>query len=85
MDNITSAPAEEKFRRIRQTNKAYVERVAALEGAAELLSAAGFQSAQLPHGDGQETFWVFPPEGDLERLQVRPVMMGGGGGRQCPQ
>ena len=71
MDNITSSPGEEKYRRIRQTNRAYVDRVAPLEGAAELLSAAGFQSTQLPHGDGQETFWVFPPDGDLERLQVR--------------
>lgn len=70
IENILSSPSEEKFRRIRQTNKAYVERVAPLDGTAELLSAAGFQSSQLPHGDGQETFWVFPADGDLERLQM---------------
>ncbi|KAF0310037.1 UBX domain-containing protein 6 [Amphibalanus amphitrite] len=70
MENILSAPAEEKFRKIRQSNKAYAERVAPLEGAAELLAAAGFQSTQLPHGDGTETFWVFPPDGDLDKLQL---------------
>ncbi|XP_043214431.1 UBX domain-containing protein 6-like [Amphibalanus amphitrite] len=70
MENILSAPAEEKFRKIRQSNKAYTERVAPLEGAAELLAAAGFQSTQLPHGDGTETFWVFPPDGDLDKLQM---------------
>ncbi|XP_037076726.1 UBX domain-containing protein 6-like [Pollicipes pollicipes] len=77
VDNIMQQPAEPKFRRIRQSNRAYTERVAAVEGGAEFLAAAGFQCEQLPHGDGVEAFWVFPPDGDLERLQLlRDALLG---------
>jgi len=77
VDNIVTQPSEEKFRRIRQSNRAYVERVAPIEGAGEFLSAAGFETAVLPHGEGTETFWVFPSDGDLERLQMlRDALVG---------
>ena len=59
-------PTEEKFRKIRQSNKAYQERIAVLEGTSLFLQSAGFMSQTL---DEQE-FWVFPQNSDLEGLQV---------------
>ncbi len=58
MDNILDNPAEEKYRKIRKTNKAYMERVATVEGHDLLLDALGFQTEVV---DGQD-FWVFPAE-----------------------
>ena len=42
LDNIMQNPTEEKFRKIRQSNKAYQERVSSLEGTDLFLQAAGF-------------------------------------------
>lgn len=66
LDNIMQNPTEEKFRKIRQSNKAYQERIAVLEGTSLFLQSAGFMSQTL---DEQE-FWVFPQNSDLEGLQV---------------
>lgn len=42
MENIIANPNEEKFRRIRLQNKVYIEKVASLKYAFELLEASGF-------------------------------------------
>lgn len=63
IDNIVNNPAEAKFRKIRKSNKAFRERVAALEGTQEFLEGCGFQIKQMEGPDGQmEDFWVFPDE-----------------------
>lgn len=59
-------PTQEKFRKIRQSNKAYQERIAVLEGTELFMQSAGFMSQIV---DEQE-FWVFAEESDLEGLQV---------------
>ena len=46
----------EKFRKIRRSNKAFVERVASVEGTDLFLSAVGFHVVNL---EGQD-FWKFP-------------------------
>ena len=58
-------PGEEKFRKIRQSNKAYQERISGIEGTDIFLQAAGFICQTI---DGQD-FWVFGSE-DLDGLQV---------------
>ena len=57
-------PTEEKFRKIRKSNKAYQERVANIEGTEIFLQAAGFLSENIENQD----FWRFPEEGDLDQL-----------------
>lgn len=58
VENIVQHPGEEKYRKVRQSNKAYMERVRPIEGAELFLSAAGFQTQQLPFNDAMDTFWV---------------------------
>ena len=58
MDNIVQNPTEEKFRKIRKSNKAFQERVGSMEGTEMFLEACGFQHKTI---EDQE-FWVFPAE-----------------------
>ena len=58
MDNIVQNPTEEKFRKIRKSNKAFQDRVGSMEGTDMFLEACGFGSKKI---DDQE-FWVFPAE-----------------------
>ncbi len=58
MDNILQNPTDEKFRKIRKSNKAYQERVASMEGHDIFLQSVGFETAAI---DGQD-FWVLPAE-----------------------
>jgi len=66
LDNIVQNPTEEKFRKIRKSNKAFQERVGSMEGTEMFLEACGFQNKTI---EDQE-FWVFPAEADLEILQM---------------
>lgn len=59
IENIVSNPTEEKFRKIRMSNKAYQERVHPIEGVPEFLTAAGFTQQELPFNEGTDQFWVF--------------------------
>lgn len=58
IENIVLHPDDEKFRKIRQSNKAYQERVLAVEGALLFIESAGFQTQELPFNDSLEKFWV---------------------------
>ncbi|KAL4226210.1 UBX domain-containing protein 6 [Mactra antiquata] len=70
LDNIINNPGEEKFRKIRISNKAFSERIASLEGTEEFLQAAGFEVKLLPFEDHDERFFVMDETngGDIERL-----------------
>jgi len=69
--NILAHPGEEKYMKIRRSNKAFQERVAGLEGTEEFLLDAGFQVKQLPGQTGEEEeFWVLDPAVDMERLAM---------------
>lgn len=54
LDNIIQNPTEEKFRKIRKSNQAYLNRVAAIEGHDLFLSACGFETAEI---DGQVRYF----------------------------
>lgn len=58
IENIVSNPTEEKFRKIRISNKAYQERIHPIEGTKEFLEAAGFTIEELPFNDATDKFWV---------------------------
>ena len=60
IDNVLQNPTEEKFRRIRRTNKVFRDRVAGLEGAEEFLLDCGFQvdrqtGRQIGRQSGRQT------------------------------
>lgn len=78
IENIVSNPTEEKFRKIRTSNKAYQERIQPMEGTKEFLEAAGFTIQELPFNDATDKFWVFPEDklGDLKALeQLRDALV----------
>ena len=65
-------PTEEKFRKIRVSNRAFQDRVACLEGTEDFLRAAGFEVRKLPFQDGEEDFWIFSEE-NLESTDTLEV------------
>lgn len=58
LENIIAHPDEEKYRKIRMSNRIFVEKVRDVEGSAEFLAAAGFKEQTID----EETFLIF----DLE-------------------
>ncbi|MEE6487668.1 hypothetical protein FKM82_014983 [Ascaphus truei] len=48
LDNIISHPDEEKYHKIRLSNKVFQERIGCLEGAPEFFEAVGFEKMMLP-------------------------------------
>ena len=78
LDNIISNPTEEKFLKIRQSNKVFQERVAGLAGTEEFLFAAGFSIKSLTFEDSETLFYVFDSElaKDTERLKnIKDVLL----------
>ncbi|XP_035681979.1 UBX domain-containing protein 6-like [Branchiostoma floridae] len=72
LENILANPQEEKFRKIRLSNKAFQDRVASMEGHEEFLQAAGFSLKELPHQDTVEPFWVLSEDKceDLDSIKA---------------
>lgn len=72
LDNICKNPEEEKYQKIKQSNKVFQERVARIRGATEFLLACGFEDKVLSVEDSEEKFFVLPKEAcsDCERLNV---------------
>ena len=64
LQNIINNPSEEKFQRIRMSNRIFTEKVANVEGSLEFLKAAGFQE-QICDG---ENFLVWSPDFPTEIL-----------------
>lgn len=78
LDNIIGHPDEEKYRKIRVSNKAFSERIAPLRGTEEFLQAAGFVMKMLPFEDHEENFYVMEEDmaKDTQRLEnVKAVLM----------
>lgn len=63
LENIITYPEEEKYQKIRMSNRVFTDRVQPIEGSMELLLAAGFIQEKLPNADGvEEEFLVFHKE-----------------------
>ncbi|CAH0714904.1 unnamed protein product, partial [Brenthis ino] len=63
LENIVTHPEEEKYQKIRMSNRVFCERVQPIEGSMELLLAAGFVQQKLPNSEGvEEDFLVFVKE-----------------------
>lgn len=72
LDNIIQNPAEQKYRKIRRSNKAFQERVASLEGTEEFILDCGFQVTMMPNADqsGEEEFWYLDESADLDHISM---------------
>ena len=78
LDNVINNPTEEKYRKIRLSNKAFKERVSQLNGTEEFLQACGFQIKQLPFEDHEEGFYIMSEDmaGDTERLNgIKEILL----------
>lgn len=62
MENLIAHPDEEKYHRIRMSNRVFSEKVQPMEGTSELLFAAGFRQQKLPVQDQEEDFLVYSKE-----------------------
>ncbi|KAJ0065426.1 hypothetical protein NL108_010410, partial [Boleophthalmus pectinirostris] len=74
VDNICKNPSEEKYRKIKLSNKVFQEKVRCVEGSREFLEALGFISTSLPvEGQEEEEFLVLPEQSsdDLELMKER--------------
>ena len=71
LENISLHPHEEKYRRIRSSNKVLQERVLSQRGAEEFLQAAGFRQTSVENSDGTaEEFLVFEPGSEIRDDQL---------------
>lgn len=59
LENIVNNPTEEKYQRIRMSNRVFGEKVLPMEGALELLLGAGFIEQNLTIDDKEEKYLVF--------------------------
>lgn len=78
LDNVVNNPTEEKYRKIRLSNKAFKERVSQLNGTEEFLQACGFEIKQLPFEDHEEGFYIISEDmaGDTERLNgIKEILL----------
>ncbi|XP_048586779.1 UBX domain-containing protein 6-like isoform X2 [Nematostella vectensis] len=72
IDNICKNPGDEKFRKIKQSNRIFQEKVLTIKGAVEFLVACGFESSTIPVEDKQEQFYVLSEDKskDTETLDL---------------
>lgn len=61
-ENIIRNRDEEKYRKVRLTNKTFMEKVMPIKGAIEFLESIGFVRKKLLHQDQEEDFLVFPED-----------------------
>ncbi|XP_029939612.1 UBX domain-containing protein 6 isoform X1 [Salarias fasciatus] len=82
VENICKNPSEEKYRRIKLSNKVFQEKVHCVEGSREFLQALGFTSVMLPveGQEGEEEFLVLPEQSPdaLELMKERRDRLQGG-------
>lgn len=61
-ENIIRNRDEEKYRKIRFTNKTFMDKVLPIKGAVEFLESIGFVKKKIMHQDNEEDFLVFPED-----------------------
>ncbi|KAK3740949.1 hypothetical protein QZH41_017801 [Actinostola sp. cb2023] len=77
IDNVCNNPGEEKFMKIKQSNKIFQERVSSITGAAEFIAACGFEDKEIEQEDKTEKFYVIPTDkaNDIETLQTYKAIL----------
>ncbi|KAM9480216.1 UBX domain-containing protein 6-like [Salvelinus alpinus] len=76
IENICKNPTEEKYRKIKLSNKVFQEKVKTVEGSREFLQAVGFQSIMLDvQGQEESEEFLVLMEHDPEALEVMKESM----------
>ncbi|XP_051232045.1 UBX domain-containing protein 6 isoform X2 [Dicentrarchus labrax] len=71
VDNICKNPTEEKYRKIKLSNKVFQDKVRSVEGTREFLQALGFISIMLPvEGQEEEEEFLVLPEQSSDALEL---------------
>lgn len=71
VDNICKNPTEEKYRKIKLSNKVFQEKVRPVEGTREFLQALGFTSVMLPvEGQDEEEEFLVLTEHSADALEL---------------
>ncbi|KAF3691111.1 UBX domain-containing protein 6 [Channa argus] len=71
VENICKNPTEEKYRRIKLSNKVFQEKVRSVEGSREFLQALGFTSIMVPlEGQEEEEEFLVLPEQCPDALEL---------------
>ncbi|RVE74005.1 hypothetical protein OJAV_G00037070 [Oryzias javanicus] len=71
VENICKNPTEEKYRKIKVSNKVFQEKVRCVEGSREFLQALGFISIMLPvDGQEEEEEFLVLPEASPDALEL---------------
>uniref|UniRef100_A0AAQ6A4S5 UBX domain-containing protein 6 n=1 Tax=Amphiprion ocellaris TaxID=80972 RepID=A0AAQ6A4S5_AMPOC len=71
VENICKNPTEEKYRKIKLSNKVFQEKVRSAEGSREFLQALGFISVMLPvEGQEEEEEFLVLPEQSPDALEL---------------
>ncbi|XP_067130434.1 UBX domain-containing protein 6 [Centruroides vittatus] len=68
--NIIDNPEEEKYRKIKMSNKIFQERIVTLEGSWDFFISAGFQQETLEKDDAKEDYLVFPKDNTTDTLEM---------------
>ena len=72
LDNIIDNPQEEKFQRIRASNKTFQEKVVSMRGSEEYLQAIGFTVKTVPGPDGEEdAYFVLDAQHAADTAQMK--------------
>ncbi|KAG7488202.1 hypothetical protein MATL_G00030150 [Megalops atlanticus] len=70
LDNICKNPTEEKYRKIKVSNKVFQEKVNCVEGSREFLQAVGFESKTLPiEGEENSEEFLVLAEQEPDKLE----------------
>ncbi|XP_053725448.1 UBX domain-containing protein 6 isoform X1 [Synchiropus splendidus] len=71
VENICKNPTEEKYRKLKLSNKVFQEKVASVDGSREFLQALGFNSTLLPvEGQEEEEEFLVLPEQSPDSLEL---------------
>ncbi|XP_051551496.1 UBX domain-containing protein 6-like [Myxocyprinus asiaticus] len=74
IDNICKNPTEEKYRKLKVSNKVFQEKVSGIVGTREYLQALGFESTMLPvDGEERTEEYLVLPQQESEALEQMKV------------
>ncbi|XP_061744601.1 UBX domain-containing protein 6-like [Nerophis ophidion] len=62
VENICKNPSEDKYRKLKVSNKVFQDKVGAVEGSREFLQALGFTSHMLPVEEAEQEFLLLPEQ-----------------------
>jgi UBX domain-containing protein 6 len=68
LENITNHPDEEKYRKIRMSNRIFCDKVKSVEGALDFLTAAGFREMNID--DEPFLVWSMDNDSTIENLNI---------------